>query len=158
MPFTKLCHRNNSKGNRVYFVRYYITGNRGNERKITIGNVSSRRAKEISERIRAMVIQGVDPQEFYKEQAETYSENTPLKLVEITEDYLQHCSIINSANTIALKNIHFNLFSDNYFSVSTTIKIELNRFRGIHIPTANLTSSFIPHPKFSSTNNFQLPL
>ena len=109
MPFAKLCHRNNSKGNRVYFVRYYVTGNRGNERKFTIGNVSPRRAKEISERIRAMVIQGVDPQDFYKEQAEKNTEETPkrLRLTDLEEAYLKYCEINNQPSTIEIKKTAF---------------------------------------------------
>jgi hypothetical protein len=105
MPFTKLCHRNNSKGERVYFVRYYVTGNRGNERKFTIGQVSPRRAKEISERIRAMVIQGVDPQNFYKEQAVKNINEAPkrLRLADLEDTYLKYCNITNRPATIIIK-------------------------------------------------------
>jgi hypothetical protein len=105
MPFSQLCCRNNSKGERVYFVRYYITWNRGNEHKITIGKVSPRQAKEISERFHAMVLQGVDPQDFYKEQAEKNIDEAPKKvrLSDLSDAYLKYCAINNNPGTIEIK-------------------------------------------------------
>ena len=110
MAFTKLCNRRNSKGERIYFIRYYLT--RGKERRFTIGNVSPRRAKEITERIRSMVIQGVDPQEFYKEQAEKNDDVQRLKLAELVEAYLKYCEISNRPSTIDLKKDAYNSFRD----------------------------------------------
>ena len=112
MACAKLYSRKNAKGLNSYFVRYYLPGQRDKRRQFTIGNVSSRRAKEIADRVRAMVIQGIDPNEFSKEQAETYVEDTPLKLKEITEAYLQHCSIANSANTLKLKKYSYQLLCE----------------------------------------------
>ena len=112
MPFVKLCHRKNSKKQSVYFVRYYLPGQRETHRQFTIGNVSPRRAKEITERIRAMVIQGVDPNEFSKEQAEKYVEKTQLKLKELEEAYLQHCTISNRPRTLEIKKYAFRLLRE----------------------------------------------
>ena len=112
MAFTKLCNRKNSKGERIYFVRYYLNGNRGKERRFTIGNVSPRRAKEITERIRAMVIQSVDPNEFYKEQTEKNDDMQRLKLSELVEAYLKYCEISNRPSTINLKKDAYKSFRD----------------------------------------------
>ena len=103
MAYAKLSHRNNSKGNRIYYVRYYLTGQSNRQRKFTIGNVSPRRAKEICERIRAMVIQGVDPQDYYKEQMEKNNKSRRIKLLELKDAYLKYCSISNQPSTIELK-------------------------------------------------------
>ena len=106
MAFVKLYHRQNSKGNRIYFVQYKLKGQGLN--KFTIGNVSPRRAKDISERIRAMVIQGVDPHEFVNKQTEKPEEKSRLRLSELEKAYLKHCSISNHTSTIELKKNAYN--------------------------------------------------
>jgi len=107
MAYAKLSQRKNSKGERIYFVRYYLTGQSNRQRKFTIGNVSPHRAKEICERVRAMVIQGVDPQDFFAEQSEKTKEVPKLKLSEFNEAYIKHCKISNSRNTIEIKHQAF---------------------------------------------------
>lgn len=109
MACAKLYSRKNGKGQRTYYVRYYLPGQRDKRGQFTIGNVSSRRAKEIAERIRAMVIQGVDPHKFAEEQAREKVENPILKLNDVAESYLQHCSIINKPKTLDLKKYSYQL-------------------------------------------------
>ena len=112
MPFVKLCHRKNSKKQSVYFVRYYLPGQRETHRQFTIGNVSPRRAKEIAERIRAMVIQGVDPNEFSKENAENNHSPSRLRLSELEDLYLQYSAISNRPKTIKGKKDAFRRFRE----------------------------------------------
>ena len=114
MPHAKLYFKKNLKGHRIYYVRYYLPGQREKRRQFTIGDVSSRRAKEIAERIRAMVIQGVDPHEFAKQQAEKYNVKSPIKLHEFISAYLEHCSIDNRPNTIEIKRGAYKKFQ-KYF-------------------------------------------
>ena len=103
MACAKLYSRKSNKGNRIYYVRYYLPGQRDNRRQFTIGSVSSRRAKEVSERIRAMVIQGVDPHDFAKQQAEINNESPKIKLADLIAAYLEHCAIDNRPSTINIK-------------------------------------------------------
>ena len=103
MAYVNLYSRKSHKGFRVYFVRYYLPGQRNKRRQFTIGNVSSRRAKEITERIRSMVLQGVDPHEYAKQQAEKTNGKSRLKLTKLEEIYLQHSSISNRPKTIKVK-------------------------------------------------------
>ena len=104
MPFAKLYHRKNSKHQVIYGVRYYLTGQSSkNESRFTIGNVSPRRAKEIFERIRAMVVQGIDPHDYFEEQTEKNNETHRIKLSELEEAYLKYCSISNQPSTLGLK-------------------------------------------------------
>lgn len=112
MAFTKLCHRKNSRGERIYFVRYYLNGNRGKERRFTIGQVSPRRAKEITERVRSMVVQSVDPNDFYQEQVEKKNEVQRLRLSELVDAYLKYCEISNRPSTIDLKEDAYNSLGD----------------------------------------------
>lgn len=107
MACAKLYSRKNGRGHRTYYVRYYLPGQRDFRRQFTIGNVSSKHAKEIAERIRAMIIQGVDPHEFAKQQAEKVTEKRQLKLDEVAQAYLQHCNIINSSKTLELKKYSY---------------------------------------------------
>ena len=113
MACAKLYSRKNGKGPRTYYVRYYLPGQRDKRRQFTIGNVSSRRAKEIAERIRAMVIQGVDPHKFAEEQARDKVENPRLRLNDVAESYLRHCSIINKLRTLDLKKYSYHLLIKN---------------------------------------------
>ncbi|NQS97845.1 MAG: site-specific integrase [candidate division Zixibacteria bacterium] len=112
MAFVKLCHRKNSKKQSIYFVRYYLPGQRETHRQFTIGNVSPRRAKEITERVRAMVIQGVDPNEFSKEDAEKNHSPSRLRLSELEDLYLQYSAISNRPKTIKGKQDAFKRFRE----------------------------------------------
>ena len=101
MAFAKLYHRKTSKHQVIYGVRYYLAGQSSkNESRSTIGPVSPRRAQQIFERIRALVIQGIDPHDYFEEQTKKSIE-TPLS--ELTEAYIKHCRISNSLNTIGIK-------------------------------------------------------
>ena len=112
MAFVRLDQRKNSKNQSVYFVRYYLPGQRETHRQFTIGNVSHRRAKEITERIRAMVIQGIDPNEFSKEQAEENHSPSRLRLSELEGLYLQYSAISNRPKTIKGKQNAFKGFRE----------------------------------------------
>ena len=107
MACAKLYSKKNDKGHRIYYVRYYLPGQRDKRRQFTIGNVSSRRAKEITERIRSMVLQGVDPHEYAKQQADMTNGKSQLKLFEFITAYLEHCSIDNRPNTLEIKREAF---------------------------------------------------
>ena len=128
MACAKLYSRKNGKGHRIYYVRYYLPGQREKRRQFTIGNVSSRRAKEIAERIRALIIQGVDPHEFAEEQAEKTVEKNHLRLSELEEAYIQHCLITNRSSTIEIKRNAFRdlrfFLGDCYAAEITPEKIE----------------------------------
>ena len=108
MAFAKLYHSKNSKNQVFYYVRYYLPGQSSkDEKRFTIGPVPNRRAKEITERIRAMVIQGIDPNDFFKEQTRKNEESPRLKLLDLTEAYLKYCAISNRPNTIEIKQQAF---------------------------------------------------
>ena len=108
MAFAKLYHLKNSKKQIVYYVRYYLPGQSSkNEKRFTIGSVSNRRAKEITERVRALVIQGIDPNEYYEEQARKNDDSLQFKLSNLTEAYLKHCAISNRPNTLRIKQEAF---------------------------------------------------
>ena len=105
MAFAKLYHRKTSKHQVIYGVRYYLAGQSSkNESRSTIGPVSPRRAQQIFERIRAMVIQGIDPHDYYEKQTKKSVET---HLSELTEAYIKHCRISNSPNTIGIKEQAF---------------------------------------------------
>ncbi|MBC8204676.1 MAG: tyrosine-type recombinase/integrase [FCB group bacterium] len=104
MAFAKLYHLKNSKKQIVYYVRYYLPGQCSkDEKRFTIGSVSNRRAKEICERIRAMVIQSVDPNEYFETKVNESNEIQRLKLSQLQEAYLKHCALSNQPSTIELK-------------------------------------------------------
>ena len=104
MAFAKLYHSKNSKNQVFYFVRYYLPGQCSkDEKRFTIGSVSNRRAKDICERIRAMVIQGVDPNDYFETKVNESAETPRLKLSQLMEAYLKHCVLSNQPSTIDLK-------------------------------------------------------
>ena len=58
MAFAKLYHSKNSRNQVFYYVRYYLPGQCSkDEKRFTIGSVSNRRAKEITDRIRRFAAQ-----------------------------------------------------------------------------------------------------
>jgi len=101
MAFAKLKYRENSKGERVYYVEYRLQGRKNT--KFTIGNVQPRKANEIGDQIRALVLQGIDPHEYVKEQAKYSKEKPRLKLSELIKAYLKSCELSNQPNTIIIK-------------------------------------------------------
>ena len=108
MAFSKLHHRQNSKGDRIYYVEYRLPGRKNT--KFTIGNVQARKAKEIADNIRALIIQGIDPHEYAKEQAKYSKEKPRLKLSELIEAYMKYCSIDQRPKTIQIKKEAFKKF------------------------------------------------
>ena len=129
MPFAKLYHRKNSKRQIIYGVRYYLTGQSSkNESRFTIGNVSPRRAKEIFERIRALVVQGIDPHDFFQGQTEKNYETQRIRLSELEEAYLKYCAIMNRPTTLELKGEAYrnlrNFIGDLYIDKIAPEKIE----------------------------------
>ena len=126
MAFAKLHHRQNSKDERIYYVEYRLPGRKNT--KFTIGNVQARKAKEIADKVRALILQGIDPHEYAKEQAK-YSKDKPrLKLSELIEAYMKYCSISNRPNTIEIKQIAFkklhNFLGDCYVDTISPKSIE----------------------------------
>ena len=105
MAFAKLHHRQNSKDERIYYVEYRLPGRKNT--KFTIGNVEARKAKEIADNIRALIIQGIDPHEYARGQAKYSKEKPRLKLSELIEAYMKYCSISNRPNTLRLKSEAF---------------------------------------------------
>ncbi len=103
MAFSKLHYRINSKGERIYYVEYRLPGR--NNTKFTIGNVQARKAKEIADRVRGLVLQGIDPHEYAKEKAKYNKEKPRLKLSELEDAYLQYCQKRNRPNTIEIKQV-----------------------------------------------------
>ena len=126
MAFAKLHHRQNSKGERIYYVEYRLPGRKNT--KFTIGNVEARKAKEIADNIRALIIQGIDPHEYARGQAKYSKEKPRLKLSEAYEKYLQHCAIVNRPKTIQMKRYAYTLLLKNvgncYFDSITKEMIE----------------------------------
>ena len=106
MAFAKLHHRYNSKGERIYYVEYRLPGRKNT--KFTIGNVQARKAKEIGDKIRALIVQGIDPHEFVKEQSKYSKEKPRLKLSELIEAYMKYCSKRNRPRTIKRNQDGFN--------------------------------------------------
>ena len=108
MAFAKLYHSKNSRNQVVYYVRYYLPRQSSkDEKRFTIGPVSNRRAKEITERIRAMVIQGIDPNDYFETKVNESNETQRLKLSQLQEAYLKHCALSNRPNTIEIKQQAF---------------------------------------------------
>ena len=127
MAFAKLHHRQNSKNERIYYVEYRLPGRKNS--KFTIGNVEARKAKEIADNIRALIIQGINPHEFVKEQAK-YSKDKPrLKLSELIEAYMKYCSIGQRPKTIQIKKDAFKKFlnhcGNQYIDFISAEEIEL---------------------------------
>ena len=110
MAFCKLHHRQNSKGERVYYVEYRLPGRKNT--KFTIGNVEARKAKEIADNIRALILQGIDPHEYAREQAKYSKEKPRLKLSELIEKYIQSCRITNQTRTIEIKESACKVFRE----------------------------------------------
>ena len=108
MAFAKLHHRQNSKGDRIYYVEYRLPGRKNT--KFTIGNVQARKAKEIADKIRALIVQGIDPHEYVREQAKYSKEKPRLKLSELIEAYMKYCSIDQRPKTIQIKKLAFKKF------------------------------------------------
>ena len=127
MAFAKLHYRQNSKGERIYYVEYRLPGRKNT--KFTIGNVQARKAKEIADKIRALILQGTDPHEYAREQAKYSKEKPRLKLSELEDAYLQYCSVMNQPNTIGLKKEAFkslrSSLGDCYVDKITPEQIEL---------------------------------
>ena len=105
MAFAKLHHRQNSKGDRIYYVEYRLPGRKNS--KFTIGNVQARKAKEIADNVRALIVQGIDPHEYVREQSKYSKEKPRLKLSELENAYNEYCSKRNRPNTIEIKQIAF---------------------------------------------------
>ena len=126
MAFAKLHHRQNSKGERIYYVEYRLPGRKNT--KFTIGNVEARKAKEIADNIRALIIQGIDPHEYAREQAKYSKEKPRLKLSELEDAYLKYCSITNQPTTLELKTEAFKnlrgFLGDCYVDIITPEQIE----------------------------------
>ena len=97
MPYCRLKNRNNSRGEKIFYVDYKYQDRRS---KFTIGAVEYRAAKKIADKIQGQLIEGINP---HLELLKSQSQNEPLRFDDLGKKYLEHCELKLQSSTVELK-------------------------------------------------------